>query len=360
MSRLEKYANTMITGTWMKRKGETFEVTNVAGAQVIEYETTPPIQGQMANVPPFYFEAIGLLNSFIEEQGVTTSALGQVPSGVKAGVAIESLKESEYANLKISSNQVKKCIRRITERMIDVVGKYFITPQEVEFMEGDNPVAFRIIGDRGKEIMRSIGENTDGLVTVKKDLKVDIEIENGAAYTYQGKKELISQFMDRMVNAAAQGLISQDALKLVFKKVIEIYKVGSVSEFVEAMDQMPDNTTELDLVKMKTALAEVIKDLELAGPKASENRIMENKIGVIEGLKDSGMLEKPQEVKEPSQSISFKDLPATGQAQLAAKAGIQISPQEVQAEKDNVQQAQVQQAATLQKIKQPSPVKKKI
>jgi hypothetical protein len=353
MSRLEKYANTMITGTWMKRKGETFEVTNVAGAQVIEYETTPPIQGQMANVPPFYFEAIGLLNSFIEEQGVNTSALGQVPTGVKAGVAIESLKESEYANLKIASNQVKKCIRRITERMIDVVGKYFITPQEVQMMDSGNPVSFKIIGDRGKEIMRSIGENTDNLISIKKDAKVDVEIENGSAYTYQGKKELISQFMDRMMVAAKEGLVSPEALKLVMTKMVDIYKVGSISEFTEAMDKMPDNTTETDLLKMQTALAQVIKDLELAGPKASENRIMENKIGVVEGLKDAGLVKPPVEPEKVSQSISFKDLPASGQAQLAAKAGIQISPQEVQTEKDNAQQAEVAKAQQLQKVKLP-------
>jgi hypothetical protein len=104
---------------------------------------------------------------------------------------------------------------------------------------------------------------------------------------------------------------------------------------------------------MQTALAQVIKDLELAGPKASENRIMENKIGVVEGLKDAGLVKPPEVNKEPSQSISFKDLPPEGQTQLAAKAGIQITPQQVQQVKAETQQAQVQQVAQLQKIKLP-------
>ena len=309
MSRLEKYANSMITGTWMKRKGETFEVNNVSGGQVIEYETTPPIQGQMANVPPFYFEAIGLLNSFIEEQGVNTSALGQIPKGVKAGIAIESLKESEYANLKIASNQVKNTIKRITERMIDIVGKYFITPQEVQILENGNPVDFRIIGDRGKEVMRDVGMNTDGLITIKRDAKIDIEVESGAAFTYQGKKELISAFLDKMVLLAREGMVAPEAVKLVLQKVIEIYKIGSISEFTEAMDQAPDDMTEIDLQKIKIAVAEVIKDLGMVGPKASQEHIDETKIGVVEATKDMGLI-KPE--TQTSQEITESRIEETG------------------------------------------------
>ena len=310
MSRLEKYANTMITGTWMKRKGETFDINNVAGAQVIEYESSPPIQGQMANVPPFYFEAIGLLTSFIEEQGVNTSALGQIPKGVKAGVAIESLKESEYANLKIASNQVKKAIKRITERMIDIVGKYFITPQEVQILENGEPNDFKIIGDRGIEVMRDAGMNTDGLVTIKRDARIDIEVESGAAFTYQGKKELVSAFLDRIVLLAREGLVSQEAVKLVLQKVIEIYKIGSISEFTEAMDQIPNDMTEVDLQKIKIAVAEVIKDLGMVGPKASQEHIDETKIGVVEATKDMGLLKPPE--TPTSQEITESRIEETG------------------------------------------------
>ena len=59
------------------------------------------------------------------------------------------------------------------------------------------------------------------------------------------------------------------------------------------------------------------------------------KVGTLETLKESGVLDnltnqnkqQPVQSKEPSQSISFKDLPPEGQTQLAAKAGIQLDPQ---------------------------------
>ena len=94
VSRLERYTNTMATGAWLKRQGEQFEISNQAGGQVIEYQGTPPVQAQIAPLPSFIFNFISLLQSFIEEQGVTTSSLGKLPEGIKAHAAIESLKES--------------------------------------------------------------------------------------------------------------------------------------------------------------------------------------------------------------------------------------------------------------------------
>ena len=69
---------------------------------------------------------------------------------------------------------------------------------------------------------------------------------------------------------------------------------------------------------------------------------MENKIGILEALKDSGLVDKigkrkEEPKKEPSQSISFKDMPKSGKKQLAAKAGIELTDEELgkQEEKEN-------------------------
>lgn len=339
MSRIEKYANTMVTGTWMKRKGENFDITNVAGAQVINYESTPPIQGQMANIPPFMFNLIGLINQFIDEQGVSTSALNNIPSGVKANAAIESLKETEYANLKIATNQVKKVIRRFTERMLDIADKYFIDPQDVNMQENGQPSQFQVIGNSGAELMAQAGMANQNIVPIKKDYKVEIEIESGSAYTYQGKKEMANNLINNMlVPLAGAGYISQEAVKIVVGKVMDIYKLGSTAEFMEAMNQPDTTTTESDLAKMKIAVAEVIKDLELVGPKASEDRITENKIGVVEGLKDAGMI-RPQGISEVSKSISYKDAPPSVKRQIEAQAGLQPASQNEELQVKNEENA---------------------
>jgi hypothetical protein len=68
------------------------------------------------------------------------------------------------------------------------------------------------------------------------------------------------------------------------------------------------------------------------GEEASQRRIEENKVGTMQALVDSGVAQKenpPESDKGPSKSISFKDLPPEGQTQLAAQAGIDISPESV-------------------------------
>jgi hypothetical protein len=125
-----------------------------------------------------------------------------------------------------------------------------------------------------------------------------------------------------LVPLASAGYINQEAVKIVVGKVMDIYKLGSTAEFMEAMNQPNNETTENDLQKMKIAVAEVIKDLEMVGPKASEDRITENKIGVVEGLKDAGMLDKEPEISEVSKSISYKDAPPSVKRQIEAQAGL--------------------------------------
>ena len=59
MSRVERYANTMITGTWLTRKGENFQITNIPGGQKIEGKIHHLCKGQMAQIPSFMFNYMG-------------------------------------------------------------------------------------------------------------------------------------------------------------------------------------------------------------------------------------------------------------------------------------------------------------
>jgi len=110
VSRLERYIHTMVVGGWKKRQGEQFNITNSPGGQILEYASTPPEQIQVLPLPNFVFSFLDILGSLIEEQGVTTTTLGKLPKGVKAHAAIESLKESEFANLVMASRRTKSIL----------------------------------------------------------------------------------------------------------------------------------------------------------------------------------------------------------------------------------------------------------
>ena len=68
----------------------------------------------------------------------------------------------------------------------------------------------------------------------------------------------------------------------------------------------------------------------------STTLVNSTKVGVLETLKESGMLNKQnqpaQTTKQPSESMSFKDLPVEGKVQMAAKAGIQLDPMQLKVE----------------------------
>lgn len=346
ISRLERYTHTMVTGTWLKKRGEQFKINNVAGGQIIEYDSTVPVQGQIAPIPQFFFNFIGLLNSFIEEQGVSTTALGKIPAGVKAARAIEGLKETEAANLRIASRQLKGTIKKVAEKFLDLADQHFVKPQTVFFLEKGEPRYFDIIGASALEGRKKLKVDTpEGVIPLKKDYRVEIEIESGLGITKSGQRANVKELIDTMLLYSKEGLIPPQAVQVVMEKWLETYQFGGTAEFMEALKEFEGKPlTDEQIEQMKLAIIEVMKDMQKAGIlPTSEQRVEEGKVAAAEVLRDTGggQQQQPQvEQKPPSKSIPFKDLPATGQVQAARQAGIDISPQEV-----------VQHAVATQRIK---------
>lgn len=298
MSRVERYANTMVTGTWLKRRGEDLQIANIPGGQVLEYTATPPTQGQIANIPPFLFEFINLLNGIIEEQGASTAALGNIPNGIRSGVAIESIKATEYANLKIASDQMKNTVRRIAQKMIQIASKYYITPQTVYDLKKGEPNYFDIMGEAGINAYKKAQiDIPSGVVPIKADTQVDIEVESGLGFTAEGKKATMQQISQFMVQLAQAGYLTQPAVMNVVNRFLEIFQFGSTSEFMEAMQVGTQSSplNEEQLQQMKIAVVEAMKDAGVVGQgqqKNDEEDILKAKIGTLEAMKESGMIDK--------------------------------------------------------------------
>ena len=342
LSRAERYAHTMVVGTWLKQKGQQFNITNQAGGQVIEYEGTPPVQGQMASIPSFFFDLIGYMQGLIEEQGVTTTTLGKLPKGVKGQGAIESLKESEYANLVIADRRLKDTLTRIAEKFLDIADDYFVEPQTVYYLEKGEPQYFDVIGGGAKDKRSEMGiEAPEDAVPLKKDYKVEIEITSAPAYTRDGQRQVLVDLMDRMIQLSQIGAIPPEALKVVTQQFLETFQFGATAEIMDAIEEygQQGNMAEDQISALKVAIMEVFKDLQKAGMLPSEEeRIQEAKVANLEVMKETGG--KQEETKAPNRSITFKDLPAEGKIQLAEQAGIQLSPEAV-IQQDQMEAAKV-------------------
>lgn len=261
----------MNVGVWLKRSGEGFRPTNVAGGLIMEYDQTPPQQMALSPVPSYVFSFMEFLTSLIEEQGVTTSALGQVPKGVKAWGAIESLKASELSNLYIAVEQLKKTIQKISEKMLDIADSSFVSPHSVPRLDKHGePDYFEVMGQKGIETRVKINEEVPpDIVPLKKDYKVDIVVESGLGYTDEGKKERMMQLAQFLIELGKMGLLGPDAVKLVVERLLEVFKFGPTGDMMEAMDQLPQAPPPQQFspeqqMQVKTSMLEVIKDLQMA------------------------------------------------------------------------------------------------
>jgi hypothetical protein len=297
VTRLEKFVNSMVVGVYQQRKGENFEVSNFPGGQKIEFETTPPTQMQITNPGNAPFEVINLLNKYIEEQGASTSVLGQIPSGVKASSAIENLQQQEYSNLKMSTLMLKRCMKRIAELMLERAHKDFLEPVEVSSTEDGEPSYFDVIGKRGHDLSKKVNKKLpSNIVTIDKDAKVRIEIEPGLGLTMEGKKEAMKSIITDLIQLYQEGFINPEALSQVVKKYLETYGYGSTEEFMEALDngvtngQMSDNQTK----QMQIAVLQALKDAGAVGPQADQKQVLASKVGTLESLKESGLIDKMQ------------------------------------------------------------------
>lgn len=268
VSRIERYAHTMAVGIWLKREGESFRINNAAGGQVISYKNRPPQQQQIAPLPQFLFSLVDFMESIIEEQGVSTTSLSKIPSGVRSNAAIESLKASEFSNLDIPIKQVRRFIKKITERFIYLAGYYVTDATEVEFETRGNVDYFDIIGKKGADLRNQVDSPLprDIIVIDPDKTKVRIDIETGPGYTQQGKRENMLEISRFLTDQAAAGLLNPESVKMVVERLLETYQFGSVGEFMEALNEEDKNQVSPDdIEKIKVAVLEVLRDIKAGG-----------------------------------------------------------------------------------------------
>lgn len=305
LSRLERLLHAMTVGTWLVQDGADFKITNEAGGQVIKYNGNPPIPGQMPQVPAWVFNVLGIMQSNIEEQGVSTTTLGKLPTGVRANAAIESLKESEYANLAIATRRYRGTVKRIAEKFLDLADDYFITPQTVYLLDKGEPQYFDVIGNSAYEQRKNLKINTEGLVPLKKKYHVDIEVESQLGYTQEGRKAAAKDLSQFILQMAQLGALPPEAMQAFMKTILDTYEFGPTQEIMEIVDSYNQSgpLDEAQLDKMKLAMLQVLKDAQGAG--------------MFEDQKSNQTEEKVQ--------INYKDAPEDVKRQMEAGAGYQPS-----------------------------------
>jgi hypothetical protein len=279
----------MTVGTWLKREGEQVNLSNLEGGQVVEYKNIAPQQAQMAPIPAHVFNFMGLLNSFIEEQGVTTTTLGKIPAGVKAASAIESLKESEYANLVIASRMMKQTVKKIAERMLDLADRYYVNKKTVFYRDRGNPENFDVIGKSAMSKRKKLKVPVeDGVVPLSGESRVEIEIQSGMAYTKEGQKQSAMQLANYLLQLTQMGVLPPQSMTKYLEVLLQAFQYGPTADFIRDVElfQQQGQVTDPQMQKMQLAMAQVLKDSGV-GQQNPEQDIQKAKIGAAEALRDA-------------------------------------------------------------------------
>jgi len=105
--------------------------------------------------------------------------------------------------------------------------------------------------------------------------------------------------------------------------------------------------TDQQMERIKVAVAQVMSDMVKGGILPTpEQRIEEGKVSTLEALRDAkgaeGEATVNAQAKQPSESISFKDLPAEGKVQMAQKVGIDIDEEAIREQEAQQQQLEQQ------------------
>lgn len=330
VSRAERFAHTSTTGAWAKKQGEQYKMTNDAGGVQVEYQTTPPIPVQLPSIPGFYFNLMQMIEGNIEEQGVSTSTLNKLPSGVKGYQAIESLKESEYQSLVIPQRRFKGMVKRVAEKFLDIADSNFVTPQTVYYLEKGEPQYFDVVGASAMKKREALDVPVEGEVTpLKKEYRVDIEIQSGMAYTREGQKAAAKELGDYMLQLAQMGILPPQVVTIFIQTMLETYQFGPTGDVMEAMkeNEGQGNLTDQQVDAIKVAVMEVMKDLitQKVLPD-EEQRINENKVAMVEVMKDTGTVEN-----ESAETQQKMELEREAHDQKMTEANKKIQIEEIKA-----------------------------
>lgn len=225
VSNIEMYTALMVKGKWLKSKLSNVTRINNEHGDFIEYDTTPPEQAKIQPIPAYVFAHIANLEKWIEEQGVSTASMGRVPRGIRAYKAIESLKQSDIANLGVAMKALEETIKKVGEKVLAAAARKIEEPTTVYRMDKENPDYFQVIGEDAVKNNKALATKVkrDGVVVIGKDVRMKVAMESGLAYTEEGKRQTLMELLGMKIIPS--------------EMLLEAMKFSNVGEIIEKARQ---------------------------------------------------------------------------------------------------------------------------
>lgn len=261
-------------------------------------------------------------------QAIKRNVNGQ-PEFARGGVTKTGTRTIGELNLIQQGNQTRqgRKIDRL-ETHCENIARQMMAALKANF---DFEETVKITGDTPEEIIQILGENFDPVTGTVKftpeeiDGEYDVDIKSGSTLPLdkQGKMQVLEIVGQVIAQVAAMGTPSNLVVAWL-SEMLDGFDIKALKEAYEAdlqqAEQQKQQESQQDQPEQEKIMAEAQKRLaQTAQIKAdTEISILQAKLEALKG----------PEVQRPSESISFKDLPPDGKIQMAAKGGINLTPEQ--------------------------------
>lgn len=223
VSKLEHKAKKMDTGRYAIQKGEDTKVITTNDGEFIRYKRFKPELMAEAGVPNAFMEMINISENDLKEQGVALTSAAELPAGVEAWRAIESVKEIDYSSVGTQQDNLNECLTDIAEKLTEMIA-YDMVDMKTVMIKGEDgkEQMYRVIGKRGADILTQGGnplpENT---LVIDPNRTTKVEIESEMTWTEEGKRSMIIDLIKIGVLPKEMGL--------------EALKFGNVKDIIQKL-----------------------------------------------------------------------------------------------------------------------------
>ncbi len=198
-SQIVEYNNLVNRGRIIADKGAgVSKITNETG-EIIEKNVGSTItEMRPAGLAPDIHTQINRLNNYDEDiSGVKEAFMGGVPTGVKSGVALESLKAQTANNLQDVKDNVEYALAQLGEAILELLANKLVVPRQLRTTNRSGEQdSFKIVGQVGVEPNQEISDDT---YVIGNQNRVKVIIGSDLAYTREGRVTRLDKLLETKV-----------------------------------------------------------------------------------------------------------------------------------------------------------------
>ena len=224
------YATRVAKGRILVDKDSGVDVIHTVHGEIIHKNRGAEVRNlEMPNLPHAVTLLIERMHRYIEDiSGVHDATLGRLPAGVRSGIGVAELKQSDSTSQDDLVDNLEDFLEEVARKVLKTISRHYKTYHVIHALgyKDSDAKAFAVVGEKSGKAGNpnlngkvKIGPDTLDLAIIGDDNMVRVNIGSWLGYTKEAAQE-------KALKLAEAGLISQ-------KEVLSIFEFGDIDEIVQ-------------------------------------------------------------------------------------------------------------------------------